>query len=83
MDERERDEILWRLDERTKRVDDHLNRLDKRMEDVEESVEQHDDRINDNENSIDTIMKAGGGAIGLVTTSLSALIAHVVGFIKI
>lgn len=83
MDEKERDEILYRLDERTKRVDDHLDRLDKRLEVLENEVEVHDERIADNEDWIQTANKAATYGGSTVLAGISALLARLAGFIKI
>lgn len=83
MKESERDEILWRLDERTKKVDDHLERLDQRVEENEKQLDKHNNRITDNEATLETVTKAGGGLIGFIVTTVSGILAHIGGFLKI
>lgn len=83
MDQGERDKILYRLDERTKRVDGHLRRLDQRVEEVEEEIESHDDRITDNEGTLRLITKAGTGFVGLATTAIAAGVAKVLEILPI
>lgn len=83
MDERQRDEILWRLDERTKRVDDHLERLDRRVAEAENELDEHDNRIQVNEEQLSLIAKAGGGTLAFLTTTISAIAAKLAGIIKI
>lgn len=77
MEEKERDEILYRLDERTKRVDDHLNRLDERVSKNEQQINKNDDRITRNSSFLDTIWtatKATGAVVaGLISGIAGAL----------
>lgn len=71
MDDKERDEILYRLDERTKRVDDHLNRLDKRVAQNEESIEDLHDEVQSNADDISTAKKVLGGLVTLLSGALA------------
>lgn len=54
MDSREQEEILYRLDERTKRVDEKLNDLDERVAENSVTIENHDERISENEDNLNT-----------------------------
>lgn len=81
MDEQERDEILYRLDERTERVDDHLKRLERRVGAAEEALDQHDERISSNEYSLSNI-RAGLHAVGLsMLAAVSGIGAKLLGFL--
>lgn len=83
MDEKEQEEILYRLDERTKRVDDHLNRLDSRVRKNRQSLNNHDERISENENFLATIWRVtkatGAAMVGLV----SGIGAQVAGILQL
>jgi len=48
MDDRERDEILWRLDERTERIDGRIERINSRVTKQDEALEDLDDRVTRN-----------------------------------
>lgn len=75
MDEDERDEILYRLDTRTKRVDNHLNRLDERVENVENDVDKLENIARSNKQDIN----AGKGIIGALAAALTAAVGKVFG----
>jgi len=83
MDSKERDEILYRLDERTKRVDDHLARLDERLKNVEIDVEDHDYRINENEDDLEIITKTTKSIGGTAVAILSAIFAKLIGVLEV
>lgn len=83
MDQQERDELLWRLDERTKKVDDHLSRLDERLEEAEEDIDEHDEKISSNEDSIRVIKKAASAGGTGIFAFLSAIGAKVAGLLHI
>lgn len=83
MDDQEQEEILYRLDERTKRVDDHLNRLDRRVAENEREIEDHDERISQNEDSVNTARKAVGGLGAALTAGAGGTIAKLAGLIKL
>ncbi|WP_200531616.1 MULTISPECIES: hypothetical protein [unclassified Halorubrum] len=68
MDDRERDEILWRLDERTERMDARVERIDNRQSENAEAIEDLDTRVTRN-----TTVLAG------ITFGLSSLLAAVIG----
>lgn len=78
MDEQEKEEILYRLDERTKKVDENLTRLSGRVAENERSLDEQDDRITSNRNNLSLINNAarvfgvtllalmsGGGALAI------------------
>ena len=48
MDDRERDEILWRLDERTERMDARVGRMADRQAAQDEAINDLDDRVQRN-----------------------------------
>lgn len=73
MDDKERDEILYRLDERTKRVDDHLNRLDRRVESNANELDNHEERITNTESFTQTIWRVTKTGVAMMTALLSGL----------
>lgn len=81
MDDSEHEEILYRLDERTKRVDDHLNRLDRRLAEAEEELDHLDERVDENRNTL-TILTKGAASIGtIITAGISGIFAKLFGLI--
>ena len=68
MDDRERDEILWRLDERTERMDARVERIDNRQSENAEAIDDLDARVTRN-----TTVLAG------ITFGLSTLVATAIG----
>ncbi|QRV15035.1 hypothetical protein JMJ58_19330 [Haloterrigena salifodinae] len=68
MDDRERDEILWRLDERTERMDARVERIDGRVESQDEVIDDLDQRVTRN-----TTVLAG------ITFGFSSFIVAVLG----
>lgn len=79
MDDEERDEILIRVDERTKRIDEHLTDLEKDINEVENDMA--DVRKNTMRNSTD--IKTGKGILAGLATITSALLAKVVGLLQL
>jgi len=45
--------ILYRLDERTERIDDRIGRVDKRIDGLDETIERHDGRLDEQQRQID------------------------------
>ena len=68
MDDRERDSILGRLDERTERMDARMERIDERVAQQDETIDDLDDRVTRN-----TTILAGMtfGVSAFVTTFLN------------
>lgn len=83
MDEKERDEILYRLDEGTKRVEGHLNRIDSRLGEIEDTVDDHEARISDNEDIIETYNKMAGGAGAALLAAITGAAAKIMGLIRL
>lgn len=81
MDQKQRDEILWRLDERTKKVDDHLNRLDERLEEAEKDITKNSEEISDNSDSIELIAKTTRAAGALFAAVISGIGARLGGIL--
>lgn len=79
MDEKEKEEVLYRLDERTKRVDEHLTRLDDRIQKNRENLQNHDKRIDDNEASLWAVGKVVQGIGGALLALFSGLGAKLAG----
>jgi chaperonin cofactor prefoldin len=78
MDEQEKEEILYRLDERTKRVDNHLARLDNRVSENEDELRDLKSKTTKNTRDINY----GKGLIGAIGTTTLALAMKVVGWIQ-
>lgn len=78
MDESEHDEILYRLDERTERVDNHLNRLDDIVRENEREIESIKQTSRDNRRDIDY----GKALIGFFSAILTAISAKIFGVIQ-
>jgi uncharacterized protein YlxW (UPF0749 family) len=79
MDDDERDEILYRLDERTERVDETMNRLENRVAQNEDRISKVEDRVNSNTQYLHTAK----GLLAALGTGLMAVIAKVLGLIKL
>lgn len=79
MDQKERDEILYRLDTRTESVDRRLGRMEKQIQQNQEELQGLDSRITRNEKDIRT----GKGLLGILGTAISAITAKLVGLIQI
>lgn len=77
MDEQEKEEILYRLDERTKRVDNHLARLDNRVSEAEEELQQIKTETHRNSRDI-TYGKGLIGALGTVTFTIAMKIVGII-----
>lgn len=73
MDQNERDEILYRLDERTKKVDDHLERLDQRVAENEERIDELTTTVNKNSGNI----KVAKRALAVLASAATAIAARV------
>lgn len=78
MNDDERDEILIRVDERTKRIDDALSNL---RDDISEN-EQDIDAVEEKVTSNSTDIKTGKGILAGLATLTSALLAKVAGLIQ-
>lgn len=83
MDDQERDEILYRLDTRTKRVDEHINRLDERLDEHEAVLNDHDEQLSEHENTIDNMRKVGGGIGSAILALLGGIGAKIAGFLHL
>lgn len=79
MDKKEHEEILYRLDERTKRVDEHLNRLDERVAENSEKLANHDDRIQSNTADV----KTGKGLLAFIAAAISGIVAKLAGMLHL
>lgn len=83
MQDKERDEILYRLDERTKRVDEHLDRLERRIANIEKQTDAHEERINDNEDAISTARKGVAGVGSALLAAIGGAAARIAGVLQI
>lgn len=81
MKDKERDELLYRMDERLKRVDNNLNRLNSRLKAVEEVADEAYKQSDDNRQNITTIARAAAGAGTFLTAILSAVSAKITGLL--
>lgn len=79
MDEQEREEILYRLDERTKRVDDYLERHDRRISALETVSDDHEERLSDGENFRSNVWTGAKGTGAAVIAFLSGAGAWLAG----
>lgn len=85
MDDSERDQILARLDARTKRVDEHLDRFEDKFDEHEEKLDNHDERISDNEDAVRDgrrLASALGAAIIAGISGIGAKLAGFLAFLK-
>lgn len=82
MDSVEQEEILYRLDERTKRVDEQLERINSSIEKHDKEINSLHSKIVENENSINNMSSAAkiGGATLLAI--ISGIGAKIFGLIK-
>lgn len=83
MDDQEMEEILYRLDERTKRVDEHLDRLDRQVRENRQTNQDHEERITDNEHTLGTMSRGLKGLAGAVMALFSGAGATFMGFINL
>lgn len=74
MDDPERDEILWRLDERTERMDARVERMDDRQTQQDETLDDLDKRVTRNTTVLAGITFGLSSLIGAVATKLNALL---------
>lgn len=81
MEDQERDEILYRLDERTERVDRHLKRLDRRVTAVENDVDDTRQIAQDNRDQLNLASKALIGFGTFFTAVVSAVTARLTGLL--
>lgn len=81
MDKQEHEEILYRLDERTKRVDDYLNRLDERVAENSKELDYHNERINENEVFIDQAWRFTKTAGAAIAAGVSGAVAAIVSYL--
>lgn len=81
MDDQERDEILYRLDERTERVDEHLSRLERRIGAVENVADDAYDLADKNERQLGAFTKVAVGVGTFLTGLVSAISAKITGIL--
>lgn len=75
MDEQEKEEILYRLDERTERVDQNLDRLDDKVRKNEQEIRKIDNETKRNSQHLHT----AGRVLGFLSASVAAVAAKVLG----
>jgi len=73
MDDAERDQVLARLDNRTKRVDEHIDRFEDKLKEHEEQLDDHESRIQTTESDVRNA-KVLLGALG---TGLLAMLSNI------
>lgn len=74
MEEKERDEVLIRLDERTERIDANLDQMDDRIVENRERIGKLDDRVQANEQDLSVAKKAIGGLMALLAGAVGKLL---------
>lgn len=74
MDDQERDEILYRLDERMERIDGNLMRFERRLQAVEDVADDAYQQSDDNRQNINAFVK--------ITTGLGTFLTAVVGTVS-
>lgn len=79
MQEREKEEILYRLDERTKRVDENLDRLDDRVTENSAQIDSLETTSDRNRRDI----QYGKAIIGFLSMVVSSVTAKVVGLLHL
>lgn len=79
MDEQEIEEILYRLDERTKRVDENLDRIDRLARQNRKRMQELNLKVQSNEEDI----KRGKGALAIIGTAMSGVLAKIAGLIHL
>lgn len=75
MDEQERDELLWRLDERTKRVDENLDRLHEKTKENRDAIDELEEIVGEHESEIALARKALLGLGGVVSAAAAKVFA--------
>jgi len=79
MDERQRDEILWRLDERTERMDSRLERVNERVAAQDEKIEQVQSYVDDSVTDLDQRVTRNTTVLAGITFGLSTVVMTVIG----
>lgn len=79
MDQDERDELLYRLDERTERIDKRLQRVNQDIADNRNDIDVLQDKVSANENTLQLTKRVIIGVGGL----LSAVAAKILTGIRI
>lgn len=75
MKDSEKDEILWRLDERTARIDDRIDRIHDAVDANDEALTEIDSRVQRNSIVLGAITFGLSSAIATLMTKLHAVIA--------
>lgn len=79
MDDKSRDEILWRLDERTARIDDRMERVDLRVAKQEEAISQVQSDFDETVDDLDRRVTRNTTVLAGITFGLSTFIATLLG----
>ena len=75
MDDSERDEILWRVDERTARIDDRIDRIHNHVDANDDALNELDTRVRRNSMVLGAITFGLSTAIATLATKINAVIA--------
>jgi|AntRauTorcE11898_2_1112593.scaffolds.fasta_scaffold12201_2 hypothetical protein len=78
MDDSERDEILYRLDERTERIDGRLERVDERVHEQDEVIKDVHAKVGDDLLSLDQRVTRNTTILSAITLGLSTFVAAIV-----
>lgn len=79
MEEDEMEEILYRLDERTKRVDDHLTRLERSVKENEKDLRELNQLTDRNSRDINY----GKAIIGGLVAAMTAITTRIIGLLNV
>jgi len=79
MDEDEKERILYRLDARTKRVDENINRIDEKVSDNEDDIEEIKTVTLKNRKDL----KYGKGVMGFIASTVAGIAAKIIGILSI
>lgn len=78
MDEDEKERILYRLDTRTRRVDEQINRIDEKVSENEEDIEQIKTTVLSNKKDL----TYGKGVMGFIASAVAAISAKIIGLLS-
>ena len=79
MDDKDRDEILWRLDERTERIDDRMERVDIRVTHQEEELSRIQSDFDEAVDDLDRRVTRNSTILTGITFGLSMVVVTIMG----
>ena len=78
MDEDEKEQILYRLDERTRHINENINRLDDKVSENREDIEEIRAVTLKNRKDI----RYGKGVMGFIASAVAAISAKIIGLLS-